>query len=313
MKIARTKSNRNLPVVIWKERFAYLMLLPAVAATAIFCYWPMYGIIMAFKEFKLSKGILGSPWADNFGFEWFRIMFIDPEILTAIGNTVIISFSKLIIGTTVAIVTALLLNELRNEKYKRTIQSVMYLPHFLSWVIIASLVYSIFTTTGGLFNKIITDYFHGDAVQVLANPQYFRLLVYVTNVWKEAGFGTIIYLAAIAGVNAEMYESAIIDGANRFKRLLYITLPSIKGTIIILLILNASTMMNAGFDQIFNLYSPQVYEVGDIIDTFVYRYGVQNLQFSYSTAIDLFKQVINVILLITVNNIARLLGEEGVY
>lgn len=299
--------------IAWKERYMYLILLPALAATGIFCYWPMYGIIVAFKDYDISAGILASPWADNFGFGWFKLIFIDPDFLPVIRNTVIISFSKIVIGTLSAIILALLLNELRHERYKRTIQSIMYLPHFLSWVIIAGLVYNFFTLTGGTFNNIVTQVFHHDKIQILSNTTYFRPLVYLTGVWKEAGFGTIIYLAAIAGINPEIYESAIIDGANRLKRAWHVTLPSIKSTIVILLILSLSSIMSAGFDQVFNLYSPLVYDVGDIIDTYIYRHGIIGFEFSYTTAIDLFKQVVNITLLVVLNFTAKRIGEDGVY
>lgn len=217
---------------------------------------------------------------DDNGFGWFKIMFRDPDFLGVIGSTVEISVVKLVTTTTCCILFALLLNELGNPFYKRTVQSIMYLPHFLSWVIMAGIVYNFFSATGGTFNKIITEVFNGQPVQILANPAYFKPLVYVSNLWKEVGFGTIIYLAAIAGVNTEMYESAIIDGASRLKRVFYITLPAIKGTIAILLILDFSKIMNAGYDQILNLYSPQVMAVGDIIDTYVYRHGVIGMEFS---------------------------------
>jgi putative aldouronate transport system permease protein len=313
VKEASADRKGNLAVVLWRERFTYLLILPAFIATGIFCYWPMYGILLAFKKFRLAKGIIGSPWAEQYGLGWFRLMFRDPDFVNVIKNTVIISFSKLIIGTFFCVLFALLLNELRSDKYKRTIQSVMYLPHFLSWVILAGILYNIFTTSGGLFTKIVTDVFHAQPVQILANPTYFRPLVYVSMLWKEVGFGTIIYLAAISSVNPELYESAIIDGASRFKRVLHVTLPSIKSTIVVLLILNLSGIMSAGFDQIFNLYSPQVLNVGDIIDTYVYRHGIVGMEFSYTTAIELFKQAINITLLIVVNYFAKLIGEEGVY
>lgn len=305
--------KRNLLAIIWKERFSYLLILPAFVATAIFCYWPMYGILLAFKKYRLSKGILGSPWMDNHGFGWFKLMFRDPEFLNVIRNTLEISLFKLVFTTFFCILFALLLNELRNQAYKRTIQSVMYMPHFLSWVILAGIVYNIFSSSGGLLNKIITQTFHGEPVQILANPTYFKPLVYLTHLWREVGFGTIIYLAAIAGVNPEQYESAIIDGASRFKRALYITLPAIKGTVVMLLILNFSSVMSAGFDQILNLYSPQVMQIGDIIDTFVYRHGIMGMEFSYTTAVDLFKQAISIILLLSMNGFIKFIGEEGIF
>ena len=313
MQSLTTGKKGRVWAIAWRERYMYLILLPSVIATGLFCYWPMYGIIMAFKDYDMSTGILGSPWADNFGFGWFKLIFIDPDFLPVIRNTIIISIFKIIIGTSSAIILALLLNEVKHEKYKRTLQSVMYLPHFMSWVIIASLVYNFFTLSGGTFNNIVTQVFHHDKIQILSNTAYFRPLVYLTGVWKEAGFGTIIYLAAIAGVNPELYESAIIDGAGRLKRAWHITLPSIKGTVVILLILNLSSIMSAGFDQIFNLYSPMVLDVGDIIDTYIYRHGILGMEFSYTTAIDLFKQAISIALLVIFNFLAKRAGEEGVF
>lgn len=309
----KSRRKTSLTTLIWRDRFSYILLLPPFLATAVFCYWPMYGILLAFKKFRISKGILGSPWMDHLGFGWFRLMFRDPEFLSVIRNTVVISSVKLILGTFFCILFALLLNELRNQAYKRTIQSVMYLPHFLSWVILAGIIYNIFSASGGMFNRFLTNVLHWESFQLLANPRYFRPLVYVSYLWKEVGFGTIIYLAAMAGVNPEMYESAIIDGASRLKRVFYITLPSIKGTIAILLILSVSGIMNAGYDQILNLYSPQVMSVGDIIDTYVYRHGILGLEFSYTTAIDLFKQAINITLLLVVNKFIKVIGEEGIY
>lgn len=309
---AGIKKKDRLIYRIWSKRITYLLLLPALVFTLLFAYWPLYGIILAFKDYGFRAGIFGSPWMDHFGFGWYRIMFRDPEFLQVLLNTVQISFAKLLISTLSCIIFALLLNEVRHSVYKRTIQSVMYLPYFLSWVIMASIIYNLFTSSGGVLNRLLTQLNNGHKIQIIANPQYFRPLVYISMVWKETGFGAIIYLAAIASVSLELYEAAIIDGANRFQRVWSITLPSIKSTIILLLILNLGSIMNAGFDQIFNLYSPMVYKVGDIIDTFIYRHGVSNSQFSYSTAVGLFKNVVNLALLLFVNFIAKRAGEEGV-
>ncbi|GAH53780.1 unnamed protein product, partial [marine sediment metagenome] len=236
-----------------------------------------------------------------------------PEIINVIKNTVIISFGKLFIGTSSCVIMALLLNELRSHLYKRVVQTFLYLPHFLSWIIMAGIVYNIFTISGGLFNKIITVVFNRPPIQVLAKPEYFRAIVFSTYVWKSVGFGSIIYLAAIAGINPQLYEAAIIDGSNRFRRIWHITLPGMRPTIVILLILNMSNIMNAGFDQIYNLYSPMVHSVGDIIDTYVYRHGIQLMEYSYTAALDVFKQVINLTLLLIVNKAAQLLGQESIY
>lgn len=305
-------AGRNLLRQIYNERLTYALLIPAMVATAVFAYWPIYGIILAFKEFRVSRGILGSPWMDTYGLGWFRIMLRDPDFIRVLWNTVQISFVKIVLGTFSSIVVAVLLSELRIKAFARAVQSVMYMPYFLSWVVMAGLVYSIFSTSGGFVPKLLEEW-TGGQVQILANQAYFRPLVYVTDLWKGVGFGSIIYLAAIAGINPELYESAIIDGAGRFRLAVSITIPLIRTTIILLLILSLSKLMNGGFDQILNLYSPQVLNVGDIIDTYVYRHGVLGLEFSYSTAIDLFKQLINIVLLVIVNNLARLMGEEGVY
>lgn len=294
------------------NKFMYLLILPAFLATAIFNYWPMYGVLVAFKNFKLNLGILASPWAKYNGFEYFRLIFKDPDVFQAIKNTLIISLGNLIILFPCYIILALLLNELKNDRYKRTLQSIMYLPHFLSWVIMAGILYNLLSTTAGAYGKI-TAFLGLEPFQIIGNPDAFRPLVFLSNIWKTAGWGTIIYLAAIAGINLEMYESAIIDGAGRFQRVWHITLPCIKSTMVILLLLQLGNIMNAGFDQIFNLYSPTVYNVGDILDTFVYRQGLENFQFSYSAAVGLFKSLVNLVLLIIANQTVKALGEEGIY
>jgi len=307
------KKNKNIMSAltkIIKYRYLYLMLLPGITLYLVFSYAPMYGIILAFKKFMYNKGILGSPWV---GLENFRYIFHYEEFWTAFRNTIIISFGRLITGFPAPIILALLLNELRNERFKRVIQSVLYLPHFLSWIIIYGIVFNLISSNSGVVAKVLMSHFGIKMTPILGNPKYFRPLIYITSIWKGAGWGTIIYLAAIAGINPELYESAIIDGANRFKQCLYITLPSMKYAILVLLILNMGGIMDAGFDQIFNFYDPATYEVGDIIDTFVYRLGITGGRYEISTAVGLFKSVINCILLVTANKIVSLLGEEGLF
>jgi putative aldouronate transport system permease protein len=239
-------------------------------------------------------------------------MFRDPNFMHVLLNTINISAAKIVIGTLSCIVFALLLNEVRLTVYKRTLQSIMYLPHFISWVILASIIYNLFTSAGGVMNRFLQYLNGGEKIQIIMNPDYFRAEVYISMVWKNVGFGSIIYLAAIAGVNAELYEAAIIDGASRLQRAWFITLPSIKSVIVLLLILDAGGIMNAGFDQIYNLYSPQVYNVGDVLDTYIFRHGVSNGEFSYTTAIGMFENVVSFSLLLIVNFIAKKAGEEGV-
>jgi putative aldouronate transport system permease protein len=257
-----------------------------------------------------NLGITGSPWV---GFDNFKQMMIDREFWVVFRNTLIISFGKIITGFPAPIILALLLNELSNQKFKKVTQSILYFPHFLSWVILAGIIYNLFSITNGVIPKILEDYFSIEQPMIIGNPEYFRTLIYLSNIWKGAGWGTIVYLAAIAGIDQEQYESAIIDGASRFQRMIYITIPSLSYAIAILLILNIGQVMNAGFDQIFNLYDPGVYGVGDIIDTYVYRIGLQSARYEYSTAVGLFKSVINCILLVTANLFAKKLGYEGIF
>lgn len=312
MALYAQKDRQSLPARIWRERFTYALLLPAFVFTLIFAYWPIYGMILAFKDYKFRSGIFGSPWAADYGFYWFLKMFRDPGFMNVLWNTISISFSKIIISTVACIVFALLLNEVRNTAYKRVLQSVMYLPYFLSWVIMASIIYNLFTSSGGVMNRLLQSLNGGEKIQIIGNPAYFRAEVYISMVWKSVGFGSIIYLAAIAGVSAELYEAAIIDGANRLQRVWFITLPSIKSVIVLLLILDVGGIMSAGFDQIYNLYSPQVFVVGDILDTYIYRHGVTAGEFSYTTAVGLFKNVVSLLLLVAVNFVAKRMGEEGV-
>jgi len=300
----------SLGTRIWKNRMSYMLVVPAFVMTLIFCYWPMYGIILAFKEFRPKNGILGSAWANPW-YKFFHMMFRDPDFFIAVRNTVTISFVKLVISTSSCILLALLLNEVRHKTFKRVVQTMSYLPHFLSWVIMGSILFTMFSSSFGAVTVALEKNF-GVVYAPLSDPAQYRSILYISSVWKEVGFGSIIYLAAIAGVSPELYEAAIIDGANRFQRLWHITLTSIRSTIILLLILAVGGLMNANFDQIFNTYSPRVFPTGDVIDTWIYRHGIQQQAFSYSTAVGLFKQIINIILLLIVNQVAKFFGEEGV-
>ncbi len=300
---------RHTLAVAAKYRFLYLLVLPGIAFFLLFDYAPLYGIILAFKKFMYNKGITGSPWV---GFANFQYIFKDSGFWNAVRNTIIISFGKLIIGFPAPIILALLLNELRREGVKRVFQSILYLPHFFSWVIVAGLVFNLFSATSGAISRLVVQ-LGGSPLSILGNPAAFRPLVYATAVWKGAGWGTIVYLAAIAGISPELYESAYMDGAGRWQRMRYITLPSLSYAIFILLILDVGYLMEAGFDQIFNLYNPSTYPVGDIIDTYVYRLGVVMARYDRSTAIGLFKSVINCALLLGTNRIVKALGYEGLF
>jgi len=292
-----------------KSKFFLLFLVPAVIWYFIFYYVPMYGITIAFKDFRIMEGVLGSPWV---GFDNFAGMFQSPEFTRVLRNTLIISGLKLTFVFTSGIFLALALNEMFHEKFKRIVQSVSYLPHFLSWVIIGSIMIELLSPVSGLVNNIIVA-LGGKAIYFLADPNWFVPVLIASDVWQSIGWGSIIYLAAIAGIDQEIYEAATIDGAGRFAKMWHITLPSITTVIIIMMIFSIGNIMNAGFDQVFNLYNPRVYEVGDIIDTYVYRVGLVQMNYSLSTAIGLFKNAIGLTLVLIVNWLANRFGQTGVW
>jgi putative aldouronate transport system permease protein len=298
---------------LWKEmkkyKVLYLFLLPAFVWFFVFYYIPIYGVTIAFKDYSLTKGILGSPWV---GFRHFERMFGSPEFARVFKNTLIISFLKLIFVYTSGIFLALALNELLHDKFKKIVQSITYLPHFLSWVIIGSIMVELLSPSSGLVNHIIIA-FGGKPIYFLADTDWFVPILILSDTWQSIGWGSIIYLAAIAGVDPQLYEAATMDGAGRFKKIWHVTLPSITSVIIIMMIFNIGNMMNAGFDQIFNLYNPAVYEVADIIDTYVYRVGLIQMNFSFSTAVGLFKNAIGLILVLVVNRLANRVGQTGLW
>jgi putative aldouronate transport system permease protein len=292
-----------------KHKYLFLMLVPPLIWYVIFHYGPMYGIILAFKEFSPLEGIWGSPWV---GFQYFEFLFLQsPDFLQILKNTILISFYHMIFGFPAPIILALLLNEVRFSLFKRITQTISYLPHFFSWVILSGIVIVMLSPSSGPVNFIIKS-LGFDPIYFLADKEWFRSTLVITGIWKEVGWGTIIYLAALAGVDPSLYEASVIDGANRWKQTWYITIPSILPVITILFILGLGNILNAGFDQIFNLYNPIVYEVSDIIDTYVYRAGLLNFQFGLTTAVGLFKNVVGLILVLSVNYIVKKMGQEGV-
>lgn len=270
----------------------YLMLVPAFVWLFFFSIVPMFGIVMAFEDFNPGLGMFKSPFV---GLDNFRYMLQISDVRQAILNTVIIAVGKIIGNIVVPLVFAILLNELCFKKMKRPVQTIVYMPYFLSWVILAKIVLNIFGYTGPI-NQIL-EFFGKDPVQFFGEPSLFRPLIIGTDIWKSFGYNTVVYLAAILGIDPTLYEAAAVDGAGRFRRIWHITLPGIRMTVALLAILALGNILNAGFDQVYNLYNPLVYSTGDIIDTWVYRYGLQNLQFSLATAVGLFKSVISVILI----------------
>ncbi|ASS68554.1 MULTISPECIES: ABC transporter permease subunit [unclassified Paenibacillus] len=306
----RTRAARgSLLKDIARDRYLYLLLLPGLLLVLVFKYMPMYGVVIAFQEYNIYKGISGSEWV---GFDQFTRLFHSPDFGEILGNTIVISLYKLAASFTLPIVLALLLNELRSKLFKRFAQSVVYLPHFISWVIFSGILITFLNPVDGLINTIIQN-FGGRPIDFLGDVRYFRSVLVISDVYKEIGWGTIIYLAAIAGVNADLYEAARIDGAGKLKQTWHVTLPAIRPVILILLILSLANILEAGFQQIFLLYSPLVYDVADIIDTYVYRVGIQEANYSYATAAGLFKSAVAMALILSVNTIVKKSGQEGLW
>lgn len=272
----------------------HFMILPGLALVLIYCYGPMIGIAMAFERYIPTRGITGSEWI---GLDNFRYLLDMPDSMDVLRNTIVISFMKIVVGLFVPIVVALLLNEVRKESFKRGIQTMIYLPHFLSWIILGGVLIDILSPTNGFVNDIL-GWFGIEPIYFLGSNNWFRVVLVTSDVWKEFGFNTIVYLAALTGINPSLYEAAIVDGANRWKQTFHVTLPGMLPIIVLLAVLSLGNVLNAGFDQVFNLYSPQVYETGDIIDTFVYRTGLVETQYGVATAAGLFKSVVSCIFVI---------------
>ena len=288
----------------------FVLMAPALLYFLIFKYVPMFGIVVAFQNFKPFLGFWGSPWV---GFGQFATLFNTPLFWQNFWNTLIISLLKLAFGFPAPVILALLLNELRSNRFKRVIQSVSYLPHFLSWMVLGGIIMLIFDGNTGIVPQTLDAIGFGRA-QFLTDPHLFRTLIVGTSVWKEVGWGTVVYLAAITGINPELYEAATIDGAGRFKQMWYVTLPMMKSVIVVLLILRLGSIMDVGFQQILVLYNPNVYSVGDVLDTYVYRVGLTGtLQVSFATAAGLFKSIIGLVLVYGANKLAGAMGEYGIW
>ncbi|SFJ80389.1 putative aldouronate transport system permease protein [Paenibacillus sp. UNC496MF] len=272
-----------------REWYFHAMLLPAVALVLIYCYGPMAGMAIAFEKYVPAKGIIDSKWVGLANFDFVLSL---PDTYRVLYNTVFIAFMKMVCGLIAPLTTALLLNELRKIAFKRVFQTLIYLPHFLSWIILGGILLDILSPSSGLVNQVLKS-FGIEPVFFLGDNRWFPFVLVATDVWKEFGFGTIVYLAALTGINPALYEAAEIDGAGRWKQTLNVTLPGIVPIIVLLSTLSLGQILNAGFDQVFNLYNSQVYESGDIIDTLVYRLGLEQYQYGVATAIGLFKSVVS--------------------
>jgi putative aldouronate transport system permease protein len=303
---------KSFPKTIKKDfarnKYLYLLSIPVVAYYILIHYVPMYGIQIAFKDFRPIKGIWDSPWI---GFENFQRFLTDRVFQRALKNTIIISVYDLFWGFPAPIILALLLNELRGIIFKRVVQTISYLPHFVSIVVIAGMIVD-FSTTNGVFNDILAS-FGFERTNLLTRPELFRSIYIGSGVWQGIGFGSIIYLSALSGIDQNLYEAASIDGAGRWRQMMNVTLPSIAPQIIILLILRVGHIMGVGFDKIFLLYNPVTYETADVISTYVYRKGLIDGSYSYSAAIGLFNNVVNLVLMLSTNKISKKFSETSLW
>lgn len=287
----------------------YILLIPGLLFLFLFKYTPMYGIIIAFKDFNIFQGISGSEWV---GLQNFKELFSSDEFYQVFRNTLLISLYKITFLFPIPIFIAILLNEIRYVFFKRTIQTIIYLPHFLSWVIISGLFINILSPSGGFINQVIKA-FGGTPVYFMMDNNWFRSVLVATAGWKEIGWNAIIFIAAIAGVDQEIYEAATVDGAGRIKKMIYITLPSIMSTIVLMLILRIGNVLEAGTEQILTMYNPGVYKTADVIGTYVYRVGLGQMDYSFSTAVGLFNSVVGFILIVVGNQVSKKLIQKSIW
>lgn len=303
------RRRRGLLGSIRRSPWLYLMLLPGIAYFAIFKYAPMYGITISFQDYLPFLGMSDSPWV---GFKHFERLFSGPDFGRLMSNTLILAFLNVVIAFPAPIIVALMLNELRHQLLKKFIQTAIYVPHFLSWAIVSGLTYLLFALDTGPITVVFNELF-GGRVNFLADPDWFRPLIITQTLWKSTGWGTIIYLAALAGVDKQLYEAAMIDGAGRFQQLRHVTIPAIIPTVIIMLILSIGNFLDTGFEQIYMLTNSMNREVADVFDTYVYFMGISNGAYSYSTAIGLFKGVVGLILILGANWLARRFTQSSLF
>lgn len=294
---------------IWMDWDLYALLVPGLLYFLVFKYVPLWGLVISFQDYNPFGGVLDSEWV---GFKHFKALFTYPDFWEILRNTLLISFYNLIFFFPAPIILALLLNEIRKQYFKRFVQTVIYLPHFLSWVVVVGMTVLILGTQDGLVNQLLVK-LGGERIPFLTTPEWFRGLIVAQSIWKECGWGTIIFLAALSSIDPGLYEAAVMDGAGRWRQMWHITLPAIRSTILILLILRLGSVLDVGFEHIFLMLNAPVYEVGDVIETYVYREGLIGGKFSFSTAVGLFKSVIGFIMVVSANWLVKRFGEEGVY
>ncbi len=295
--------------LLWKYKFRYLLILPGLLYILVFKYGSLYGILIAFQDFSPFRGVQGSEWV---GLKWFRAFWESPDFWKVLRNTFVISFMKIAFGMTPDIVVALLLNEVRRMWFKRVIQTLTYMPHFLSWIIIYGIVLAFLSPTNGLLNFGLKE-LGFEPVRFLTSNDWFRWILVGSDIWKDIGWGAIIYLAALTAIDPQQYEAAVMDGASRWRQTWHITLPGIRSVIVLLLILKLGNVLDAGFTQVYAMYNPLVYDTVDIIDTWVYRKGIVENNFSLATAVGLFKSVVGMLFVLTANRLAKKFGENGIW
>lgn len=305
---APSTTNKKLKKM-WRDRYMYLILIPVIAYYLIFCYAPMYGVTIAFKDYNMFKGVFGSEWV---GLANFERIFSTSDFYRVLRNTLMLNLLQLLFSFPGPIILALLLNELRSNKFKRVVQTIVYLPHFLSWVVVATLLIPMLSPSSGVINQLITR-FGGEPIYFMSDYGWWIFVYVASGVWKSIGWGAIVYLAALAGVDPSLYEAAIIDGANKWQQCIHITIPSIIPTIMVLLILNVGQIMSIGFDQPYLLGNSSVLEVSEVISTYVYRLGLESADISRSTAIGLFQSLVNFVILLITNTVSKKVTGSGIY
>ncbi len=312
MRAERTKkpnmTKKQRIHAIKRSKWLYLLMVLPVLYYAVFCYGPMYGILIAFKDYKIAKGVWGSKWV---GFKWFEKFLTDPYFWKLVRNTLLLNIYGLVWGFPIPIILALMLNEVRHSGYKRIVQTVSYLPHFLSTVVVCGMVVN-FLSLDGVVNQILAAFGH-EKIQFLMLPEWFRTIFTVSGIWQTCGWNSIVYLSALTSVDTQLIEAAEIDGANRFQRIWHVSLPGILPTISIMLIMQLGRLMTLGYEKILLLYNGSTYETADVIATYVYRRGIVGADYSYSTAVGLFQSVVSLILLVASNKISKKLSETALW
>ncbi len=296
--------KRDFQLHMWK----YLLILPVLVYLAIFCYKPMYGLIIAFKNYKPVRGIWGSRWV---GFQWFETFFKDPYFFRLLCNTFRLSAYSILFGFPAPIILALLLNEVTNTKFKRTVQTITYMPYFISLVVTCSLI-RVYCQSDGLFSKI-GQMFGAEPQNLLTKPEYFTPIYVISGIWQNIGWNSILYLAALSGIDQELYEAARIDGASRFKQVLHVTIPGILPTIMVMFILRMGSILGVGYEKIILLYNETTFQTADVFSTYTYRIGLQNMNYSLSTAVGLFNTLVNVLFLMFTNFLSKKTTESGLF